>query len=200
MRYTRLRRQIESGTLIGTHGTPFAGGAEKIAEALRKRKKSNPLAERKMNGDDEEMPDQTGKGVKRGFSVVKNEESSEYESDFGDSGDSEDEIPLAKLRRAKMGEGRARPDYDRPNGGGSIGNPFEAVAGGARIGLELPNYLPSADRFSPLPPPLPPILGLTSSIGDQTWERDTDTKGLIHGYVPQAPSHDSLYAPKRTMY
>lgn len=29
MRYTRLRRAIESGTLIGTHGTPFQGGAVK---------------------------------------------------------------------------------------------------------------------------------------------------------------------------
>lgn len=38
MRYTRLRRAIEGGTLIGTHGTPFQGGAEKIAEARKKRK------------------------------------------------------------------------------------------------------------------------------------------------------------------
>lgn len=39
MRYTRLRRAIESGTLIGTHGTPFQGGADKIVEARRKRNK-----------------------------------------------------------------------------------------------------------------------------------------------------------------
>lgn len=39
MRYTRLRRAIESGTLIGTHGTPFQGGADKIAEGRKKRKK-----------------------------------------------------------------------------------------------------------------------------------------------------------------
>lgn len=39
MRYTRLRRAIESGTLIGTHGTPFQGGADKIVEARRKRSK-----------------------------------------------------------------------------------------------------------------------------------------------------------------
>lgn len=39
MRYTRLRRAIESGTLIGTHGTPFQGGADKIVEARKKRSK-----------------------------------------------------------------------------------------------------------------------------------------------------------------
>lgn len=38
MRYTRLRRAIEGGTLIGTTGTPFQGSAEKIAEARKKRK------------------------------------------------------------------------------------------------------------------------------------------------------------------
>ncbi|KAI9893138.1 MAG: hypothetical protein M1814_000686 [Vezdaea aestivalis] len=31
MRFTRLKRQIESGTLIGTHGVPFAGRAEGAA-------------------------------------------------------------------------------------------------------------------------------------------------------------------------
>lgn len=39
MRYTRLRRAIESGTLIGTHGTPFQGGVDKILEAQKKRKR-----------------------------------------------------------------------------------------------------------------------------------------------------------------
>lgn len=39
MRYTRLRRAIESGTLIGTHGTPFQGGADKTTDARRKRNK-----------------------------------------------------------------------------------------------------------------------------------------------------------------
>lgn len=43
MRYTRLRRAIESGTLIGTHGTPFQGGADKIAESQKKGKMSTPL-------------------------------------------------------------------------------------------------------------------------------------------------------------
>lgn len=38
MRYTRLRRAIEGGTLIGTHGTPFQGGAEKSVEVRKKRK------------------------------------------------------------------------------------------------------------------------------------------------------------------
>lgn len=65
MRYTRLKRQIEGGTLIGTHGTPFAGGAEKIAEAMRKRKK--------------------GGGGQNAFKNDENRNSSSVESDRGES-------------------------------------------------------------------------------------------------------------------
>ncbi|OBT49555.1 hypothetical protein VE04_10126, partial [Pseudogymnoascus sp. 24MN13] len=41
MRYTRLRRQIESGTLIGTHGTPFqrVAGEKGAGEGGAKRKR-----------------------------------------------------------------------------------------------------------------------------------------------------------------
>lgn len=39
MRYTRLRRAIESGTLIGTHGTPFQGATDKGTGAQNRRKK-----------------------------------------------------------------------------------------------------------------------------------------------------------------
>ena len=60
MRYTRLRRAIESGTLIGTHGTPFQGAdkiGDKIADAPKKRKKSpaasdeqdSPIAQKHAN-------------------------------------------------------------------------------------------------------------------------------------------------------
>lgn len=38
MRYTRLRRAIEGGTLIGTHGIPFQGGGEKVVEVRKKRR------------------------------------------------------------------------------------------------------------------------------------------------------------------
>ena len=51
MRYTRLRRAIEGGTLIGTHGTPFQGTPEKVAKAQQKRKK--PVeGEMTADGDD----------------------------------------------------------------------------------------------------------------------------------------------------
>ena len=39
MRLTRLRRDIENGNLVGTHGTPFLGAADRIAEARKKRKR-----------------------------------------------------------------------------------------------------------------------------------------------------------------
>jgi hypothetical protein len=194
MRYTRLRRQIESGTLIGTHGTPFAGGAEKIAKALKKRKISNPPAERKMNGDDEEMVDHKGKGVKRGASVVKNEESSEYETDFEESGDSDDEIPLAKLRWAKIGQGRDVADSDQTCGRGSIANDIGQMAGRAGMSLEIPRQWPSIEGTSSSALALPSIVGL-NSVSERTWERET--QGINQGYMPQAHSYDILYTTRR---
>ena len=53
MRFTRLRRAIEDGTLIDTHGKLFQGSAEKIAEAQRKRKKPSS-EDADCDGDDEE--------------------------------------------------------------------------------------------------------------------------------------------------
>ena len=200
MRYTRLRRQIESGTLIGTHGTPFAGGAEKNAEALKKRQRSvlptEKPTERKANEDDEEMP---GKGFRRGFNLVKNEDSSEYETDAEDSGDCEDEIPLAKLRRAKMDQGRSGAFHGQAVSGGSIENAIEKVARGGRFGLELPRQMPSpsVDRFCSLPTALPPFATRTSAGGHQIWE--SETQGLIRSRMPQAQGHDSLHSTS-TMY
>jgi hypothetical protein len=108
MRYTRLRRQIESGTLIGTHGTPFPSDkvVEKNAEAGRKRKRLSPS---KGTGGDADEEGQNKPASKKGTqrkSVVKKEGSSsdgfessgDSESDFGDS---EDEMPLAKLMKSR---------------------------------------------------------------------------------------------------
>lgn len=53
MRFTRLRRAIEDGTLIDTHGKHFQGSADKIAEAQKKRKKPSS-EDADCNGDDEE--------------------------------------------------------------------------------------------------------------------------------------------------
>ena len=194
MRYTRLRRQIESGTLIGTHGTPFAGGAEKNAKALKKRRRSGlPIEKpikRKANEDDEEM---LGKGFKRGFNLVKNEYSSEYETDAEDSGDCEDEIPLAKLRRAKMNQGKRGAFHGRAFSGGSIENVIGKVARGGGFGLELPRQMPSpsVDKFRSLPTTLPPFATRTSAVGHQIWE--SETQGLIRSRMPQPQGHDSLH-------
>ncbi|PSS10832.1 hypothetical protein M430DRAFT_61218 [Amorphotheca resinae ATCC 22711] len=110
MRYTRLRRQIESGTLIGTHGTPFPSDkvVEKIAEAGKKRKRVNSGKDVKGDDDEEELKGKKKeKERKRERSVVKREreDSDDFESSgesVTDFGDSEDEIPLAKLRKSKM--------------------------------------------------------------------------------------------------
>ena len=61
MRYTRLRRAIESGTLIGTHGTPFHGNTEKIEEVQKKRKKNEGITRNSDLG-----PIRNGSGIPSG--------------------------------------------------------------------------------------------------------------------------------------
>lgn len=53
MRFTRLRRAIEDGTLIDTHGKHFQGNVDKIADTQKKRKKPS-AEETDCDGDDEE--------------------------------------------------------------------------------------------------------------------------------------------------
>ena len=65
MRFTRLRRAIEDGTLIDNHGKQFQGGADKIAEAQKKRKKPSS-EDADCDGDDEEpVPSQPRKKASR---------------------------------------------------------------------------------------------------------------------------------------
>jgi hypothetical protein len=133
MRYTRLRRQIESGTLIGTHGTPFTGSAEKIFEASTKRKRGGGGVVKNQNTsdtEDEEPVQRKGRksaevgtagvdaavgrgkemevgrgrgGTKKGEVKVKEEPDSDFSSTESEFEDSEDEIPLAKLRKSRHG-------------------------------------------------------------------------------------------------
>lgn len=98
MRYTRLRRQIESGTLIGTHGTPFVGGAEKIAEAHKNRKRLC-RNEGENNMDENATDGQRVKEDAEAFKLEPQSYSSEYETDMSsEDTDSEAEVPLAKRR------------------------------------------------------------------------------------------------------
>lgn len=72
MRLTRLRRDIENGTLIGTHGTPFQGAADKIAKAQMRRRKADILDDDKDADDSEEQGkgDSTAKKQKIDSSMV----------------------------------------------------------------------------------------------------------------------------------
>lgn len=118
MRYTRLRRQIESGTLIGTHGTPFAA----TSSSEKKRKRSLAHAKKAAPKDKPETDSSVGaveevdgrtrlEAEKETETKVKKESDSdgyggdgdttEGESDETDEWSSEDEIPLAKLRKAR---------------------------------------------------------------------------------------------------
>lgn len=92
MRYTRLRRAIESGTLIGTHGTPFQGGADKTAEARKKRKK--------ISGDSDEEGASVDRTPTSGRLAL---ESGSYKSvsDFDEMAQEieSDSVPSAKKQR-----------------------------------------------------------------------------------------------------
>ena len=96
MRYTRLRRQIENGTLIGTHGTPFQGGAEKIAEAQRKRRRSVGLSSI-AKGKDGGRGDLTKKKIPR---AALSKDSKTGGSTAGEE-TSEEDMPLMKRCRSK---------------------------------------------------------------------------------------------------
>lgn len=101
MRYTRLRRAIEGVTLIGTHGTPFQGGAEKNAEAQKKRKISTPPL--RATSEERQPEVENSKAIRTHRSRKRQQrrprmtdESStdEYETDES----SGDDAPLAKRR------------------------------------------------------------------------------------------------------
>ncbi|OBT62769.1 hypothetical protein VE03_07716 [Pseudogymnoascus sp. 23342-1-I1] len=94
MRYTRLRRQIEGGTLIGTHGTPFqrAGGGGGEEGGGKKRKRGG-----RGGGDEGDDDEGGGEGevAKRGGKWTEDG----YESDTAVEPDNE--APLAK-RTARL--------------------------------------------------------------------------------------------------
>ena len=111
MRYTRLRRQIESGTLIGTHGTPFQRAAEKGGERGRKRKRDAGGEGRDDDEEEEEVVrEKTGGEVKRENTCTS--ASDEYESDTPYERESDDETALAK-RNARLRAATIEPRMPR---------------------------------------------------------------------------------------
>jgi hypothetical protein len=113
MRYTRLRRQIESGTLIGTHGTPFlSSSSDNPSSSSNKRKRLGGSSEK---DDDDESEGDMGLKNEKGLKSEKEGKKHKIKVEDGESGwdsgsettgsegwDSEDEIPLAKLRKARL--------------------------------------------------------------------------------------------------
>ncbi len=98
MRYTRLRRAIESGTLIGTHGTPFQGGADKIVEAQKKRKRL--MRNARLGQEDDLGPIQTRSGslIDR-KAKVEDDSTDGYDTDLSTE---DDGTPLVKKRAAAL--------------------------------------------------------------------------------------------------
>lgn len=103
MRYTRLRRAIESGTLTGTHGTPFQGGQEKPADATKKRRRSSLSEEVKAQkgtwNEDDFAVIRTRSGSRIGRAINSKEE---YMENLESDEDSDDELPLVKRRASVL--------------------------------------------------------------------------------------------------
>jgi hypothetical protein len=125
MRYTRLRRQIESGTLIGTHGTPFlSSSADNTSTSSNKRKRLGGSSEKddddESEGDigmkNEKTPKSEKEGKDQKIKVEDGESGWESGSETtGSEGwDSEDEIPLAKLRKARLSHPPPAPSLITP--------------------------------------------------------------------------------------
>jgi len=190
MRYTRLRRQIESGTLIGKHGTPFLSHPSSStspnfdhSEKLKRKRTSGGGGE--GEGEDEEecgfKGDSVGKvekGVKAEKGELKGKKGKIKEEDEDDSAgwdsrsgsdteegwDSEDEVPLAKLRKAKLGYssvsqqtalvptqrvvGGGRETREEGTNGANYGYGGRSVGGQRRVnGAAVPRYMsPSEGR------------------------------------------------------
>jgi hypothetical protein len=92
MRYTRLRRQIEGRTLIGSHGTSFFGVAERTVDTRQKRKKSW------KDEDNMERPLRTLHIKAESAKVKAEEEHAPGNFEMPNGSDSEDDKPLAKIR------------------------------------------------------------------------------------------------------
>ena len=118
MRYTRLRRAIESGSLIGTHGTPFQGGSEKNAQAQNKRKATDMTIE-DVGGDEEQAVDEAGVTVvaeksrtrpRRSQQKTKmrlDEDVVEEDSEDGSDAEYEDESTVqSRKKRRRTGLGK----------------------------------------------------------------------------------------------
>ena len=88
MRYTRLRRAIEGGTLIGTHGTPFQAGAEKVVEVGKKRKRHLHSTRVEEVDDGAPIATRSGSGILRVEKV---------EDELADQSDTEESIVDEKI-------------------------------------------------------------------------------------------------------
>src|SRR6266516_3232856 len=78
MRFTRLRRALENGTITGTHGSPFKSSSSKKSETSKKRKQVN------------------ARGCSS--SLVEDEDDKEWHEDDLESGSesSDDDLPVTK--------------------------------------------------------------------------------------------------------
>ena len=95
MRYTRLRRAIESGTLIGTHGTPFQGGAEKSLEVRKKRKGLLHVTRAEEVDTLKPIVSRSGSRIRRMEKIIKDDSADQYDAEHSTD---DKKAPLVRRR------------------------------------------------------------------------------------------------------
>ncbi|KAI9787274.1 MAG: hypothetical protein M1816_007688 [Peltula sp. TS41687] len=104
MRYTRLRRAIESGALAGTHATAFQAGQERMVDVVPKKRRRSSFPEEvraekgSLNEDDFEVL-RTRSGSRIGRAIHSKEE---YRENLQCDEDTDDELPLMKRRASGL--------------------------------------------------------------------------------------------------
>ena len=173
MRYTRLRRAIEGGTLIGTHGTPFQGTTDKETGHHKRRKK--PL----LSARSEQIADLGPIHTRSGSCFERINKLERVSADgFATGGSSEeDDLPLFKKRSKASNHCEVLPKHEVPNS--ESPSPiishkataeyrllYDARAGASPAEHPLITACSNLDRNVELPKPDPGVVSAPSSILD----------------------------------
>ncbi|KAI9875125.1 MAG: hypothetical protein M1830_008854 [Pleopsidium flavum] len=187
MRYTRLRRAIESGTLIGTHGTPFQGSADKIIEAQKKRKRL--LRNARLQEEDVLGPIQTRSGSRIDRKAKMEDDSTDgYDTDFSTE---DDETPLAKKRAVVL---KSEVKAVREPSGSGLNTLEQEECKQALASPESIGRLPTSSIDGSKNPPLK---------DEHDWEKDsenrpgaqTPTTQNMNVNVQRRPENDTAFEP-----
>ena len=156
MRYIRLRRAIENGSLTGAHGSPIPAGSNN-ARSRRRRRRPSPIEEVRADhqqqvkgGDDDFGVIQTRSGLNIARATDRNEKYTENDSTEDDSGD---DAPLIK-RQTSID---SKPMVTEPLPPSSSQEPLPTLATGPVLNALATEQVPPALAIERVLPKLEPL-------------------------------------------